>query len=484
MRSRAGTKLLPRLNLTEVVSPGTSGARKVVLTDHSSDSSYLVRPCTDETSGARSDARPRWMGTSFNLFPLVVDSHGVPWAEATLYIVHKLENNVSPNMSTAKSIADDLSAFLRFIEESSLDWATFPQRKLERPTYRFRAELMLLVRAGELAASTARRRMGSVVAFYRWLLEEKLLVAEHQPWSESKRFISFSDARGMQGVKTVTTTDLRISAPSQTDPYTTFIDDGGKLRPLPQHEQEWVLDALVELGNIELTLIHLVALLTGARMQSVLTFRVGHVSSASVLTHGDDVRLPIGPGTGIDTKNDKKMVLHAPAWLYQRLQDYAVSPRAIRRRERALGGDSDSQYLFLSARGAPFYQSKADALTYDPKNDLRHAKAGQAIRQLVAEYIVPGIRAKHSPKFSYRFHDLRATYGMNLTDEQLRLVAAGEITLHEAREHVKDLMGHESAATTDRYLQYRGRLQFVRKVNDSYGEHLQRLVERACASVL
>lgn len=72
---------------------------------------------------------------------------------------------------------------------------------------------------------------------------------------------------------------------------------------------------------------------------------------------------------------------------------------------------------------------------------------------------------------------------MNLTDEQLQRVAAGEITLHEAREFVKSRMGHESAATTDLYLQYGGKLTFIRRVNDGYGDHLNDLVAKACGEM-
>jgi integrase len=430
--------------------------------------------------GIRFDNQPRWMGTRFNLFPLVLDSRGTPWAEAVVFIVSRLENSVNPTMGTYKSIADDLAAFLRFNEESGKDWTVFPRKKLERPTYRYRAHLRLAVTAGQLAASTAKRRMGTVIAFYRWLRKEGTLIPENSPWTESDRLIEFTNSRGLRGSKIVSATDLSMSVPRQEDPYSGLIDDGGKLRPLPHVEQEWVVEALACYGNTELTLIHLLALLTGARIQTALTFRVGHVTSLDVTPGMTEVRLPVGPGTGIDTKNDKQMVLHIPTWFYEQLSVYAQSPRAVRRRENAVGGNTDSQYLFLSARGNPLYRSKADALEYDERNRLRHAKDGQAVRQLITEYLIPTIRRDHHHSFSYRFHDLRATFGMNLTDEQLKKVAAGEITLHEAREFVKTRMGHESAATTDLYLQYRGRLQFTRQVNDQYGTHLQMLVKRAC----
>jgi integrase len=424
------------------------------------------------------------MGTRFNLFPVVLDSSGVPWAEATVYILSKLEGSIRPSMGTYSGIANDLAAFRRFIDETGIDWTKFAKDKLRRPTYRYNGHLWLMVTAREIAATTARRRMGAVIAFYRWLRDEGVLVPDHAPWNESDRYIEFSDARGFKLFKQVKTTDLSIGVPKANDPYSTEINDGGKLRPLPQEEQQWVLEALLATGNTELTLIHLLAMLTGARIQTVLTFRVGHVLREWDSSVQGEVRIPVGHGTGIDSKDNKQMVLHVPIMLYEALSRYAKSERAVKRRDRAMGGNTLDQYLFLSVRGAPLYESKATASDYDDKNELRHAKAGQGVRQLITDYVIPYVRVNHIPDFKYRFHDMRATYGMNLTDEQLRRVAADEITLHEAREFVKSRMGHESAAVTDRYLQYRGKLKFIRSVNDGYGIHLQALVARACEDAI
>lgn len=47
--------------------------------------------------------------------------------------------------------------------------------------------------------------------------------------------------------------------------------------------------------------------------------------------------------------------------------------------------------------------------------------------------------------------------------------------MHQAREFVKTRMGHASAATTDRYLQYRDNLKLVRHTADGYADHLTEL---------
>lgn len=414
----------------------------------------------------------------FNLYPIVMDSENIPWAEANIFLLSKIKNSLKVIMSTYISLASDLAAYRQFLDESQIDWMFFPQNKLNRPTYRYRAYLKMLIETEEITVTTARRRMGSIIAFYRWLHMEGVLIPKFPMWKESDHYIELKNQYGGYYSKHVKSTDISIKPIHSNDPYTDVIDDGGQLRPLPIKEQEWVLEALLSITNTEMTLIHLFSLLTGARIQTILTFRLHHV-----LTEIDDpnlfeVRIPVGPGTGVDTKNDKKIVVHLPLWFYQKLRTYALSQRAKKRRQKAVNGDSENQYLFLSTRGAPLYQSKDDLHRFNKDFSLHHAKIGQAVRQFITEKVVPFIRQRFDvPTFNYKFHDLRASYGMNLTDAQLELVSKGERSLHEAREFVKIRMCHESSTTTDLYLQYRSNLKFMRRVATEYDKHLVRLIQ-------
>lgn len=475
--------ILPTFVVTETAAPDEAGAVKVSIPPHENHpgATYYTRAKKIAVDGERRDGKPRWVEHQFNLFPAVFDGAGVPWAEACVYILARLESQLHPSMSTYASIAEDLAAYRRFLDETGLDWTSFPRSKLDRPTYRYNGSLKSLVAAGELAAATAKRRMSTVIAFYTWLQQEKALQPEHAPWLETDRFIQLKDAVGRAYTKKVTTTNLAIKASKQADPYAGLIQDGGALRPLPREEQEWVLSALGALGNTEMTLIHLMALLTGARIQTALTFRVRHALVELDGVTARELRFPVGPGTGIDTKHDKPHVLHLPTWYYRMLQTYTLSQRARTRRERAAGGDHEDQYLFLSVRGSPLYRSKTDAQAFDASNTLRHAKVGQGVRQFITDYVIPWVRTncKGAADFHYRFHDLRASFGMNLTEDQLALVSQGHITLAQAREYVKTRMGHESAATTDLYPNHRHNLKMVRQVNDDYADHLKSLVERA-----
>lgn len=464
----ARTVVLPAYTLTTVCDPAESDAQLVTACVER----YAVKPVTQPNSFSQ-----RCATVSFNLMPVVLDGVGAPWAEAQLYLMSRLDGAINPAMSTFHGLADDLAAFKRYLEEHDVDYTPFPVLKHLRPTYRYRGYLNQAIQLKEVAASTAKRRMATVVGFYRWLVSEGLIVPANQPWVEGDAYISYKDNKGFEHSKHVATTDVAIRTPKQDDPYAETITDGGDLRPLPEDEQLALLEALKDLGNTEMSLAHHVGMFTGSRIQAALTLRLKHVR----LELPDDVaevRIPVGPGTGIDTKNSKRMSIFMPRWLYERLRVYSYSPRAAIRQGRA-GGDFDNQYLFLTNRGAPMYEARDGRAEFDETAEARYAKEGQVVRQFITDAVIPRVSAKLGRAFKYRYHDLRATYGMNLTDSQLQLVAQGKITLHQAREFVKVRMGHESSATTDLYLQYRPHRAQVRQVVEAHEGHLHNLTVMA-----
>jgi len=480
MTSLARKVVLPQFERTNLACEDDPTARRIDIESNGyiSKTSYFVRSNMSPGENDRRDGKPKWVPTQFNLYPVILYSDGAPWPEANLWILSMLESRVNPNMASFHSIAEDMCAYARFIEDYDIDWLDFPSQKLARPTYRFNGHLKHLIQNQEIKASTAKRRMAAVIRFYRWLQEEGVLTMENAPWRESDRYVEFKGHYGQSLSKKVTTTDVSIRVAQQDDPYDGYINDGGKLRPLPQNEQEWLMDALTSLGNTEMTLIHLFGLVTGARIQTILTFRVRDVLKDYGTDRQGFLRYPIGPGTGIDTKFDKRLVLHIPVWFYEMLTIYALSERAKKRRLKAAGGDTENQYLFLSSHGAPLYAAKQD-VTHGDSKALRHNKVGQGVRQYITDYIIPFIRKKYSPSFHYQFHDTRATFGMNLVDDRLRLIEDKKFTLKEALDFVQVRMGHSSPATTDRYLSFRSRLKIAYAVQDGWEATLENMARCA-----
>ncbi|WP_244306539.1 integrase [Paraburkholderia lacunae] len=321
--------------------------------------------------------------------------------------------------------------------------------KRQRPTYRYSASIRLAVQAGELSAGVAKRRMGAVARFYRWLITEAGFKPANAPWVESDRFVEFKDQKGFSGVIEVKTTDLSIRCRRAEDPWDDRIQDGGRLRPLSSSEQSVLLESLAALGNIEMTLVHLFALLTGARIQTVLTVRAKHVMRKPGEFHDDDIRLACGPGTGIDTKGGVKGVLHLPRGFYERLYIYVHSDRARKRRQLADGGDHPDQPLFLSHRGAPLYEDRASRVSTGPQV-RRHVKTGQAVRQFIKDELLPIMRAQlGNLRYEFSFHDLRATFGLNMVDA----MTANETKYTRALDQLRQLMWHSRLSTTEGYYQ-------------------------------
>lgn len=470
--------VLPSLELTQIASPADPDAQEIVLpaSGNRPEFRYFVKPRHASELVTGNQASRTRIARDLSLFPLVLDTSGAPWAEANLWLLDLATSLRGRSMDSFDSIAADLGAYRQFCDEENVDWLTFPAHKLMRPTYRFKAHNEHLIAEEKVALSTAKRRMASVIRFYRWLMAEKLLQPAHAPWKDRDVYIEYKGSYGASGVKCVTTTDISIKENKQDDPYDDYINDGGKLKPLTPAEQEALFLALLAADNTEMTLIHLFALLTGARIQTVLTIQVRHTRLPVTAVRDGLVRLPVGPGTGIDTKFGKKQVLQIPLWFYEALAIYADSPRAQRRRAKAKGGDTPGQYLFLSNRGVPLYESKADRQAAGVGR-LRHKKLGQGVRQFMSHTLIPAVRANPElALFSYRFHDLRASFGMNLLEAQLGAVAAGEISLSDALNVVRVRMGHASVETTNDYLKYRERQKVIRAVRDSWEASL---VERA-----
>ncbi|MFO1315876.1 MAG: hypothetical protein U1F58_09745 [Burkholderiales bacterium] len=411
-----------------------------------------------------------------------------------LYIVSLLEADTKPDMRTYHSKADDLGDYKEWLDthdRPDVLMFEFPKIKLRRPTYRYRGHLNQQIQAGELSATTGNRRIGSVVSFYRWLIENNFFVPANPPWKEKSYDLNFTTTEGRPISKKVVSTDLRIPTPESEDPLEDSINDGGKLRPLTGKEQAWVLEASKAKGNTECYLIQLFMLATGARIQTAGTLRLRHFlrpspGYAKALTgDGEVFKLKAGPGTGIDTKNNKMGVLHIPRAVYELFHTYALSERAALRRERFVAryGEQSDPYLFITQQGNPYYAAKAEVQRFNPDLNRRHEKAGQSVRQFLKDHAIPYVREHHERDFKYRIHDLRASFGMNMTEILTTLVQEGKFTLIQARLIIRDLLWHKSLTTTDLYLDYRSQMNAAYEAVNGYGAQLQAWIEQAMSGI-
>lgn len=429
-------------------------------------------------------------GYNYNLFPVVLDKNSAPWTYGMLFILSQLEGESLPVMSSSHSSADDLAAFKEWLDtqdKSDEILFNFPKAKLQRTTYRFRGYLMQQIQAREISPVTANRRISTVIRFYRWLIANKFFTPDYPPWGESEHRLSYFSKEGRQLSTVVTSTSLSIPAPKMENNFEGLIKDGGTLRPLTIEQQNWVIEAAELKGNSECLLLQLFMLGTGARIESACTLRVRHFLEpepqhySNLTGVGEVYRLKAGPGTGIETKNNKSGTFQIPSALYKVLHTYALSKRAELRRECYLvrHGVHSDPYLFITGQGSPYYQAKADAQSFNPKLDRRYIQNGQAVRQFIKEQAIPYINERYDKTFQYRAHDLRASFGMNMTELLMALVQKKQITSHAARLMVRDLMWHSSLNTTDLYLDYKSSIAAIFSALDGYGQHLEGWTLRA-----
>ncbi len=410
----------------------------------------------------------------YHHFPVLLNVDGSPWTHGTLYLLSKLENYGIPSSKTLESIASDLSHFREYtFSNPHINYLLSPKRKLHRPTYAYRAYLQELLEDGHISKNTASRRMSSVVGFYRWLDRQHDTYFEHQLWDEKDVYIKFYTTEGLPKIKQLKSTNLAIRAPANREDFSEYIMDGGKLRPLSKIEQENLLKALIDIGTIEMTLAFLIALTTGSRIQTVFTLRLKHTHHPNT-TGRQEIPIQIGMGTGVDTKFQKKMTIFIPSWLMEKLQTYSKSERAIRRRSNSSHkfSSENDQYLFLTQSGAPYYIANND-----PKiSEYRYPPRGNAVRQFIDAQLLPML-IKHGTYFKLSFHDLRATYGMNILEEKLSQVDVGQSKLFDVLMFIRERLGHSNTQTTELYLNYRQKESIALNTQSNFEQYLQRLIE-------
>ena len=159
-----------------------------------------------------------------------------------------------------------------------------------------------LLRDGKISPNTIKRRMSAVVGFYEYLINIEGIKFKFPLWESGITSISYQDNHGFKQSKQVQTKDVsRVVATSNPDLFDNAIVDGGRLHPLPYEHQIAIMKALKAIGNTEMTLAFLIALTTGARIQTVFTLRKKHFEKV-IKNNGDKIKIKVGYGTDCDTK--------------------------------------------------------------------------------------------------------------------------------------------------------------------------------------
>ena len=398
---------------------------------------------------------------------IILQPDGTPWVEGNLYLFWRAKQYPKLAAETLGAEAANLAEFKNVMLDHNLDHLDFSGREFERPTYRFKANFKLAVARSERGAEGVNNKIRAVIRYYRWRMRYRNFTPAKPPWKETIAHISRLDRHGFTRTREVITTDLTF--PKNKDESSDFIYDGGKLRPLHKSEQDAVVKALLLVSNIEMLLLFILALFSGMRIQTVLTIRVGNIVEASADDTGT-YSISAGQGSLVDTKYGKKQSIQVPGWVHHRLFTYHQSDRYQSRKARALKRDESEQYVFLSRTGKPMYVSHLD------KDKYKSHEKGSAVRKFIRDTLTPRLKADDH-HFTFSFHDLRASFGMNLVDERRDLLAQGKIGYLELIDYVAKRLHHSSRKTTMSYLDYRRVNEMVHEADSDYQMHIMSLVE-------
>lgn len=413
-------------------------------------------------------------------FPVLIQGNSEPWAIGNLYLISKVKHEAGYESRTFRGIADHLLDYLRFLESEGLDYLHFPKNNRLKVTFRYRKRLIDFVTDGVISTSTASARINAVVNFYRYITRWNLIDDERiegVAFEEVTKYINVTSEIGITQNLKINSHNLAIASPKKQS-QAEYINDGGDLRPLTFREQSYVLKALLE-SSREYQLMFYLAFFTGARVQTLGTLRIKNLQGG--LDSNGYLRLPVGAGTQIDTKRGKRMTLLVPGWLVKDMLIYSKSAEAKKRRSRSYYGETENNYLFLSKNGVPYYTSKKEILDRQDSRISTTAgmidrvrdvtiQDGAALRTHIQQIILPRIYLTNPDFQKFTFHDLRATFGMNLLESQLQHM--GDQSITAALEYVQQRMGHSNKEITMQYLNYKSRLQWKSSIQHEFENKL------------
>lgn len=397
---------------------------------------------------------------AFNL-PYLFHRSGQPWLEANSYLIGLVKDKHAQTRPTddARRQASRLLDYLIFCENNNIDWLDFSGRRLpQRPTYKYHRYLMDMPGRG---AQVANQYTGTVYRFYKFVSKNWHDIDISRV--DSVKQISFFVNNEYGLAKKIT-----VEKRSQTQAYNRsknvpmgFVDDEGEcLQPLSNVQLAEVIAAInADDWSALDRLIMLFAVMTGARKQTVLTLRVKHVQRLmDGKLHPDGTYLlRAGPGTGIDTKNNKPQTLYVPKQLAIDLLTYISSPQAKKRRQGFQASYAakfseldrmadEDMYVFISEQCNCYYMASSD-----PRYKFVKSRPAGAVTNNLKQKLKKSVSADFPKDFT--FHWLRATFAFQLYQLLRPRLKDGTLQPGDDVSIIQSRLHHERRETTENYLQ-------------------------------
>ncbi|WNC10936.1 hypothetical protein [Pseudomonas coleopterorum] len=370
-----------------------------------------------------------------NHFPALLSEDGSPWVLGNLYLMELAKGYPQPHDNTLYKTAQALKDFWKVLSDENVGIFDFPLRLRRRATYCYSYYWKRVVDENPEAEEGANEKINKVTDFYRWAVSEKYLAPANEMWVESEKSIVIKNHYGREFIKRVRVTDLTVKSSGTRPPK--------KLKPYGENDQIAIEQALIAIDNTEMNIAFALSLTTSARKQTVLTLK----RSAFDSYNGQETfRVNVGHNQYADTKRQKRFPIFIPGWLARQIVIYISSERYRTRLARMRPG-CDTDYIFITQSGLPYYARKDD-----PGRQIFQAiPVGKALDAFVRQQLTPRLR-EMGYSTNVRFHNLRATYANNLVRGNLELIESGDMKMADLIILVMDRLGQSSPAVAEEYI--------------------------------
>lgn len=311
-----------------------------------------------------------------------------------------------------------LRLYFDFLEVIDKSWLDGSDEVFNRPISLFSKSLKSSFLRGEIAGTVAINYFNCVVRFYQFHLEKG------QKFNGSP--ISFKTKKIEVNKNDLTNHIAKYSIEVNTVDCTPNIPSTAKsseLKPLTMDHLKLLFKTLKEKSTPEFFLICLIAQSTGLRIGEIADLKLEHISK-----YDDEpiFNLYVGPQVGHHTKGHQNGVIKVSKTVMNIIKEHTLTSAYLKRLGRFKG---EKPYLILNRKAEPYTQEVLSVM----------------FNQFMHQHIKP-----IDPTFSYKFHDLRATFGVSI----MKSCLDSKMSRSEALAYTQNQMRHKSLETTLHYLEY------------------------------
>jgi integrase len=332
----------------------------------------------------------------------------------TTYLIHRHLTGKENSSFEAKG----LRLYFDFLEVINKSWLDGSDETFNRPISLFSKYLKSSFEKGEIAGTVAIGYFNIISRFYQFHLE-KGQVFNGTP-------ISFKTKKIEVNTNSLTNHIAKYSVEINTVDCAPNIPSTAKsseLKPLSKEHLKLLFKTLKEKSTPEFFLICFIAQTTGLRIGEIADLKLEHISK-----YDDEpiFNLYVGPQVGHHTKGNQNGVIKVNKTVMNIIKEHTLTSAYLKRLGRFKG---DKPYLILNRKGQQYTQEVLSVM----------------FNQFMHQHIKP-----IDPSFSYKFHDLRATFGVSI----MKACLDSKMSRSEALAYTQNQMRHKSLETTLHYLEY------------------------------